>query len=97
MKHARTGKANSCLSPQLSFDDLPDAAIKESLLGVPEQQLKTFTPESEIVTLSITAGIQKLIPADIHIGCTGLTCPGGSETAEKPVAPCSFMESGGKC
>jgi nicotinamide-nucleotide amidase len=62
-----------------------DAAIKESLLKVPEQQLKTFTPESEIVTLSITAGLQKLIAADIYIGCTGLTAAGGSETKEKPV------------
>lgn len=62
-----------------------DAEIKQNLLGVPEEQLKTFTPESEMVTLSITAGLQKLIPADIHVGCTGLTAPGGSETQEKPV------------
>jgi nicotinamide-nucleotide amidase len=47
--------------------------------------LKTFTPESEIVTLSITAGLQKLVAADIYIGCTGLTAAGGSETKEKPV------------
>jgi nicotinamide-nucleotide amidase len=62
-----------------------DANLKCTLLGVPEQQLKTYTPESEIVTYSITSGLQKLIPADIHIGCTGLTAPGGSETPEKPV------------
>nr|WP_068890275.1 CinA family protein [Pedobacter panaciterrae] len=62
-----------------------DAAIKHSLLKVPEQQLETFSPESEIVTLSITAGLQRLIPATIHVGCTGLTAPGGSETKEKPV------------
>jgi len=62
-----------------------NAAIKQSLLGVLYEQLETFTPESEIVTLSITAGLQKLIPADIHVGCTGLTGPGGSETIEKPV------------
>ena len=62
-----------------------DAELKETLLGVPDQQLKTFTPESEIVTLSITAGLRKLISADIYIGCTGLTSPGGSETEEKPV------------
>ena len=62
-----------------------DAEIKQNLLNVPEEQLKTFSPESEIVTLSITAGLQKLIPADLHIGCTGLTAPGGSETQEKPV------------
>lgn len=62
-----------------------DADLKCSLLRVPHEQLETFTPESEIVTHLITTGLQKLIPADIHIGCTGLTAPGGSETAEKPV------------
>ena len=62
-----------------------DADLKCTLLNVPREQLKAFTPESEIVTCSITAGLQKLIPADIHIGCTGLTAPGGSETPEKPV------------
>lgn len=62
-----------------------DADLKCSLLNVPKQQLKEYTPESETVTRSITLGIQKLIPADIHIGCTGLTAPGGSETPWKPV------------
>jgi len=62
-----------------------NADLKCTLLDVPMQQIKTFTPESEIVTCSITAGLQKLIPADIHIGCTGLTAPGGSETPKKPV------------
>lgn len=62
-----------------------DADLKCTLLDVPQEQLKVFTPESEIVTCSITAGVQKLIPADIHIGCTGLTSPGGSETPDKPV------------
>lgn len=62
-----------------------DADLKCSLLDVPKKQLKEFTPESETVTRSITKGIQKLIPADIHIGCTGLTAPGGSETPWKPV------------
>lgn len=62
-----------------------DANLKCSLLGVPQVHLETFTPESEIVTCLITSGLQKLVPADIHIGCTGLTAPGGSETEEKPV------------
>jgi len=62
-----------------------DADLKCTLLGVPEKLLKTYTPESEIVTCSITSGLQRLIPADIHIGCTGLTAPGGSETPQKPV------------
>jgi len=62
-----------------------DADLKYTLLGVPQAHLKAFTPESEIVTCLITSGLQKLMPADIHIGCTGLTAPGGSETVEKPV------------
>lgn len=62
-----------------------DADLKSSLLKVPKRDLKEFTPESETVTRLITKGIQKLIPADIHIGCTGLTAAGGSETSWKPV------------
>ena len=62
-----------------------DANLKCSLLKVPKHELKAFTPESETVTRSITKGLQKLITADIHIGCTGLTAPGGSETPWKPV------------
>jgi len=62
-----------------------DACLKQSLLDVDEALLKKYTPESMEVTKAITMGLDKLIPADIHIGVTGLTCPGGSETAEKPV------------
>lgn len=62
-----------------------DALLKETLLNVPEGMIKTFTPESMEVTHAIAKGLFELIPADIHIGVTGLTCPGGSETPEKPV------------
>lgn len=62
-----------------------DAMLKETLLNVPEGMIKTFTPESMEVTHAIAQGLFELIPADIHIGVTGLTCPGGSETPEKPV------------
>ncbi len=37
------------------------------------------------MTAAIAAGLEQLIPADIHVGITGLTAPGGSETKEKPV------------
>ncbi|WP_316812329.1 nicotinamide-nucleotide amidohydrolase family protein [Pedobacter heparinus] len=67
-----------------------DADLKCSLLNVPKKQLKEFTPESETVTRGITEGLQQLIPADIHIGCTGLTAPGGSETLWKPVGTMFF-------
>jgi len=62
-----------------------DARIKESLLKVEHALVEKFTPESMEVTKAITEGLRGLIPADIHIGITGLTCPGGSETKEKPV------------
>lgn len=62
-----------------------DACLKEDLLKVPPGLIKQYTPESAEVTQAITIGISKLIPSDICIGVTGLTCPGGSETAEKPV------------
>lgn len=62
-----------------------DADLKCNLLKVPRAQLDIFTPESAVVTQAITTGLQNLIPADIHIGCTGLTSSGGSESPEKPV------------
>lgn len=62
-----------------------DASLKEALLNVDHDLIEKFTPESMEVTKAITEGLKVLIPADIHIGITGLTCPGGSETAEKPV------------
>ena len=62
-----------------------DVSLKEQLLNVPQGLIKTFSPESMEVTMAIALGLEKLIPADLHIGVTGLTGPGGSETAEKPV------------
>ena len=62
-----------------------DAALKTEFLNVPEEMLENYTPESMEVTTAITTGLSGLIQADIHIGITGLPCPGGSETPEKPV------------
>jgi len=67
-----------------------DACIKEDLLKVDPALLKEFTPESTEVTYEITKGLSHLIEADIHIGITGLTRPGGSETIEKPVGTMFF-------
>ena len=61
-----------------------DACVKEDLLHVDHQLIEDFTPESMEVTKAIAVGLNKAIPSDIQIGITGLTCPGGSETAEKP-------------
>ncbi|MGM9478085.1 CinA family protein [Pedobacter sp. GSP4] len=62
-----------------------DACLKETLLGVDPELIEQYTPESMEVTKAISNGLHKLIPADIAIGITGLTAPGGSETSEKPV------------
>ncbi|RYF25990.1 MAG: CinA family protein [Flavobacteriales bacterium] len=67
-----------------------NACIKEELLKVEAAMLKKFTPESAEVTELITIGLAKLFTADIYIGCTGLTAPGGSETEEKPVGTFFF-------
>ncbi|MDN3585978.1 nicotinamide-nucleotide amidohydrolase family protein [Pedobacter aquatilis] len=62
-----------------------DASIKENLLNVDSRLIKKFSPESMEVTKAITEGLGQLLPASILIGITGLTCPGGSESKEKPV------------
>lgn len=62
-----------------------DASLKESLLGVPHETIKRFTPESQEVTDELARRLPQLIPADIHVAITGLTTPGGSETPDKPV------------
>ncbi|WP_244216042.1 CinA family protein [Pedobacter kyonggii] len=67
-----------------------DAILKEDLLKVAHSLIKEFTPESMEVTKAITLGLSQIIPASIHIGITGLTCPGGSETPEKPVGTMSI-------
>lgn len=62
-----------------------DAKLKETLLNVPMGMLKTFTPESMEVTRAVTNGLERLISADLYVGITGLTRPGGSENISKPV------------
>lgn len=62
-----------------------NADLKVSLLKVPQTLIDEFTPESIEVTRAMAYGLKELIPADIHVTVTGLTTPGGSETAEKPV------------
>lgn len=62
-----------------------DACIKQDILGVAAQLVEEFTPESAEVTQAIAEGLGRVMPADIQVGVTGLTMPGGSETEEKPV------------
>jgi nicotinamide-nucleotide amidase len=58
-----------------------DAGVKEDLLKVDDK----YTPESAEVTEAAAKGLRALMPAKIHVAITGLTCPGGSESPEKPV------------
>lgn len=62
-----------------------DAFLKQTILHVPADMIRTYTPESAEVTQELAHRLQTFMPADIHLAVTGLTCPGGSETAEKPV------------
>lgn len=62
-----------------------NADLKVSLLGVPQELVDRYTPESWEVTCAMARCLTRIIPADIHVTVTGLTAPGGSETAEKPV------------
>jgi nicotinamide-nucleotide amidase len=62
-----------------------DAAIKQSVLGVPKEIIDRYTPESAEVTREITERLGSIMKADIQVGITGLPMPGGSETEEKPV------------
>lgn len=62
-----------------------DADVKQQLLGVDVNLMEIYSPESAEVTRAAAYGLRELLPADIHIAITGLTCPGGSESPEKPV------------
>lgn len=62
-----------------------DACVKEDVLHVPAALIERFTPESLEVSAAIADSLASMIPATIHVGITGLTKPGGSESPEKPV------------
>jgi nicotinamide-nucleotide amidase len=62
-----------------------DAELKVKLLGVSQQLIDDYTPESMEVTRAMAYGLKETIRSDIQVTITGLTTPGGSETAEKPV------------
>ena len=62
-----------------------DACLKQEILGVPEEMIREFTPESAEVTEELARRLPRLIKSDIQVAITGLTTDGGSETPEKPV------------
>lgn len=67
-----------------------DAGLKEDVLHVSQEVIDAYSPESAEVTFAIAAGLEQLIKADLHIGITGLTSAGGSESVEKPVGTMFF-------
>src|SRR5947209_9751131 len=62
-----------------------DACIKQDVLGVPQEIVERYTPESAEVTKELAERLGQFMKADIQVAVTGLTMPGGSETADKPV------------
>jgi nicotinamide-nucleotide amidase len=62
-----------------------NACMKEDVLDIPHGMIETFTPESAEVTKAMANNFCKYAEADVCVALTGLTTPGGSESAEKPV------------
>jgi nicotinamide-nucleotide amidase len=62
-----------------------NACMKEDILHIPKTLIDKFTPESAEVTQAMAVAFCKFTESDVCVALTGLTTPGGSETAEKPV------------
>ncbi|MGP4733503.1 MULTISPECIES: CinA family protein [Psychrobacter] len=62
-----------------------DAVIKKNMLNISSQLIDKYTPESLEVTQELVKQSPEKFEADLHVACTGLLKPGGSETEEKPV------------
>src|ERR1700712_4528814 len=62
-----------------------DAGLKVKLLGLAQELIDSYTPESMEVTREMAYRLKETIPSDIQVTVTGLTTAGGSETPEKPV------------
>jgi nicotinamide-nucleotide amidase len=68
-----------------------DSDLKVKLLGVPQELIDTYTPESMEVTREMAYRLKNIIPSDIQVTVTGLNTPGGSETPENLLVPCLFL------
>lgn len=63
-----------------------DANLKMSILGLSQELIDQYSPESEQVTHALAVTGQQLFKeADTIVACTGLLKPGGGESQEKPV------------
>jgi len=54
-------------------------------LGVPEDLVEKYTPETAEVTEDMARRLGSVIKANIYVAITGLIMPGGSESSDKPV------------
>lgn len=59
--------------------------VKEQILLVPPELIENYTAESPQVTAALAQRAAVIFDSDITVALTGLTTPGGSETAQKPV------------
>ena len=59
--------------------------VKEQILKVPPNIIKTYSPESEEVTAALANGGMTLFKTNVIVAVTGLPAEGGSESPEKPV------------
>lgn len=59
--------------------------VKENILRVPDWVISKYTPESAETTESLAVHGAAFFESDVVVAITGLTTPGGSENAEKPV------------
>lgn len=59
--------------------------LKVKYLGVTQEAVDEFTPESAEVTEQMARGLKDFVDADISVAVTGLCSAGGSECEGKPV------------
>lgn len=62
-----------------------DGSIKKKYLGVEDELIEKYSPESAEVTAQMVKGLSEFFEADVSVAITGLSQPGGSENFSKPV------------
>ncbi|ADY51140.1 CinA domain protein [Pseudopedobacter saltans DSM 12145] len=62
-----------------------DGEVKKEYLGVEDELIERYSPESAEVTAQMVKGLERFFKADISVAITGLSQAGGSESISKPV------------
>jgi len=104
-KHGKTvAAAESCTAGMFCsrIGDIPGASdillggvvsyaneVKENILGVPGEILRTVGAVSEPCAAKMAEGVRRITGADITVSVTGIAGPGGG-TADKPVGTVCF-------